>query len=148
VNGAAPEGVGQPPVNGWAPADAGAAWSSDIPVLQNGLIAMQLQLSAMLRMVNRLKHEYTTATAAAARESAACEPLRAHRLAWKVRGGLADLESPRGLRRPLALMLVDAAVAFQPRVALRSGGPEHEALGELRFLLGGGQAVSREVHPE
>ena len=47
---------------------------------------------------------------------------------------LADGEAVWAPRRPLALMLVDAEVAFQPRVALRSGGPEHEALGELLFF--------------
>jgi hypothetical protein len=44
-------------------------------------------------------------------------------------------------------MLVDAAEAPHPRAALRSGGPKHDALGELRCLLGGEQAVSSEAQP-
>jgi hypothetical protein len=46
---------------------------------------------------------------------------------------LADGEAVWAPRRPLALMLVDAAETFQPRVALGSGGAaqEHEALGKF-----------------
>jgi hypothetical protein len=48
VSGAAPAGVGRPPVNKGAPAAASATWYSSINIIQNGLIAMQMQLSAML----------------------------------------------------------------------------------------------------
>ena len=61
VSGVPPAGVGRPPVNGGAPAGASAACPSEIPVLQNGLIA--------------------DADATAARSSAACEALREQRLA-------------------------------------------------------------------
>jgi hypothetical protein len=43
VNGGASVGVGRPPVNGGAPAAASATWSSEISVLHDGLIAMQMQ---------------------------------------------------------------------------------------------------------
>jgi hypothetical protein len=81
------------PLNGGAPASASAACSFEISVLQNGLIAMKIQVRALLGVANRLVHEKTAATAAAARPSAACEALRDHRLAWNARGGLADREA-------------------------------------------------------
>ena len=54
VIGGVPAGAGWLPVNRRAPAAASATWFSDISVLQNGLIAMHMLLSAMLRMVNPL----------------------------------------------------------------------------------------------
>jgi hypothetical protein len=93
VNEVAPPGVGRPRLNGGSPAGASAACSSKIPVLQNLLIAMQMQLREMLRVVSRLVHGKTAAAAAAARPSATCEPMREHRLTWNAWGGLADREA-------------------------------------------------------
>jgi hypothetical protein len=72
VNGVAPTGTGRPPVNGRAASDSR---SSDTAVL----MAVQAQMRVMLRTVNRLVHEGTATTAAAARRSAAGEALRMHR---------------------------------------------------------------------
>jgi hypothetical protein len=72
VNGVAPAGAGRPPVNEGAASDSR---SREIAVL----MAMQAQMRVMLRTSNRLAHEKTTATAAAARRSAAGEALREHR---------------------------------------------------------------------
>jgi hypothetical protein len=63
--------------------------SSDIAVL----MVMQTQIRVMLRAANRLVHEKTAATAAAARRSAAGEAFRGHRPAWNARGVLADGEA-------------------------------------------------------
>ena len=101
VSGVAPTGVSRSPLNGGDPAGASAACSSEISELQNGLIAMQIQMRALLRVANCHVHEKTSATAAAARPSAACEALWGHRLAWNAPGGLADRESRWGPRRPL-----------------------------------------------
>ena len=76
VIGGVPTGVSRPPVNGGAPAAASATWSGEISVLHNGLIAVQMQLREMLGVTNRLVHERTAATAAAARPSAAFEACR------------------------------------------------------------------------
>jgi hypothetical protein len=100
-----PAGLNRPPVNGGAPAGAIAAWSREISVLQNGRIAMQTQMRAMLGVDNRPVHEETAATAAAARPSAAGDAMREHRLAWNAPGGLADGGAVCGPRRPLALTL-------------------------------------------
>jgi hypothetical protein len=49
-------------VNGGAPAGESTARSSEIAVLQNGLITMKTQMRAVLKMVSRLVHEKTAAT--------------------------------------------------------------------------------------
>jgi|AntAceMinimDraft_1070359.scaffolds.fasta_scaffold52221_1 hypothetical protein len=122
-----PAGVGRPPLNGVAPAGAGrppvnegttgAARSSETALL----IAMQAQMRAMSRAINRLVHEGTAAAAATARPSEAGEALWehrvTHRLAWSARGVLADDEALWAPRRPLAHMLEDAAKVLQPRAA-------------------------------
>ena len=91
------------------PAGVSAAWSNGIFLLHNGLIVMQRQVRTMLAVASRLARDKTGATAAAARLSSAGEALRENRLAWNARGGLADGESLRAPRRPLAPMLADVA---------------------------------------
>jgi|AntAceMinimDraft_5_1070358.scaffolds.fasta_scaffold51369_1 hypothetical protein len=99
------------------------------------LMAMQAQMRVMLRTLNRLAHEETAATAAAARRSAAGEALREHRPTWNARGVLADGEEA------LAPMRKDAAKALQPRAEFESGGaaPEQEALDNLFFFCASGK---------
>jgi hypothetical protein len=109
-------------------------------------MVMQKQMRVMLRTLNRLVHEKTAATAAAASRSAAGEPLWEHRPTWNARGVLADGEAVWAPLSPLAPMLRDSAKTFQPRAELGSGGvaPEQEALGKQFFLLGAGHAVEIE----
>ena len=92
----------------------------------------------MLRTLNRLVHEKTAATAAAASRSAAGEPFWEHRPTWNARGVLADGEAVWAPLSPLAPMLRDSAKTFQPRAELGSGGvaPEQEALGKQFFFAG------------
>jgi hypothetical protein len=109
-------------------------------------MAMQAQMRVMWRTANRLVHEKTAATAAAAHRNVAGEALREHRPAWNARGVLADDEAAQAPQRLLAPMPKDTAKKNQPCVALESCGAalEHEALGELGVLLGDGQAVESE----
>jgi hypothetical protein len=72
VSRVAQAGAGQPPVNGEA---SGDLKSSDAAVL----VAMQAQMRGMLRLVNRLVHEKTSATAATAHPSATGEAFWEHR---------------------------------------------------------------------
>jgi len=101
-------------------------------------MVMQKQMRVMLRTLNRLVHEKTAATAAAASRSAAGEPFWEHRPTWNARGVLADGEAVWAPLSPLAPMLRDSAKTFQPRAELGSGGvaPEQEALGKQFFFAG------------